>query len=102
MNANATVTLTDAARAARPCVVCLAVTGLVLAAVVASFAYLATDYRALFARESARTMGKFIAEFYPPDVSAPFVVKTAWAAVQTLAVSALGTLLAVLAGPGQV
>jgi len=43
-------------------------------------------------------MGKFIAEFYPPDVSAPFVAKTAWAAVQTLAVSALGTLLAVLAG----
>jgi len=92
------VTPAESVRAAGPCLTCLAVTGLLLLAVVASFAYLATDYRALFSAESARTMGKFIGEFYPPDLSGAFVAKTAWAAVQTLAVSALGTLLAVLAG----
>lgn len=73
---------------------CWAATVLVLAAVIASFAYLAIDYRALFARESLGLMGKFIAEFFPPDLSAGFLAKTAWAALQTLAVSALGTLLA--------
>ena len=96
--ASTTVSTVDALRAARPCMTCMAVTALIIAAVVASFIYLATDYRALFSVRSVHTMGKFIAEFHPPDFSAPFLVKTAWAAVQTLAVSALGTLLAVLAG----
>jgi phosphonate transport system permease protein len=97
MSSATPLTPAEAARAAGPCLTCLAVTGLVLLAVAASFAYLATDYRALFSSASARTMGKFIAEFFPLDLSMPFVVKTAWAALQTLAVSALGTLLAVLA-----
>jgi phosphonate transport system permease protein len=76
----------------------LVVLGLVLLAVVASFAYLALDVRGLFTGESLRSMGKFIAEFFPPDVSPGFLAKTAWGALQTLAISALGTLLAVLAG----
>jgi phosphonate transport system permease protein len=45
-----------------------------------------------------RSMGRFIAEFAHPDLSPAFVAKTAWATLQTLAVSALGTLLAVAAG----
>ena len=93
-----TISATDRAQAARPCLTCLAVTLLMVVAVVASFAYLNIDYRALFAGESLRLMGRFIAEFFPPDLSAPFVAKVAWGALQTLAVSALGTLLAVLAG----
>jgi len=88
----------ERARAAGPCLTCVAVSVLLLAAVVASFWYLAIDFRALFSGESARTMGKFIAEFYPPETSSAFLGKTAWAALQTLAVSALGTLLAVIAG----
>jgi phosphonate transport system permease protein len=88
----------ELAKAAGPCLTCVVATLLLLAAVVASFMYLAIDFRALFSGESMRTMAKFIAEFYPPDVSAPFLAKTAWAALQTLAVSALGTLLAVVAG----
>jgi len=91
-------TPTEAARAAGPCLACVAVGVSILAAVVASFAYLSIDYRGLFSGESARTMGKFIAEFYPPHLAMPFVAKTIWAAVQTLAVSAIGTLLAVAAG----
>lgn len=71
---------------------------LVLAAIVASFAYLAVDYRQLFSGESMRLMAKFIAEFFPPDLSRGFVAKAAWGALQTFAVAAVGTLLAVIAG----
>jgi phosphonate transport system permease protein len=71
---------------------------LVVLAVAASFVWLAIDYRALFTPQSLHSMAKFIAEFFPPDVSPAFVAKAAWGAAQTLAVSALGTLLAVVAG----
>ena len=81
-----------------PCLRCWAVLGGVLAAVVASFVYLAIDYRALFTRESLGFMGTFVAEFFPPDLSPAFLAKAGWGALQTLAVSALGTLLAAAAG----
>ncbi len=81
-----------------PCLTCIALALAVLAAVVASFAYLAVDYRQLFSGESMRLMVKFIGEFFPPDLSAPFVAKAAWGALQTFAVAAVGTLLAVLTG----
>ena len=77
-----------------PCVRCLATLGLVLAAVAASFAYLAIDFGALFTRNSLVSMGRFVGEFFPPDLSAGFLAKVGWGALQTLAVSALGTLLA--------
>ena len=80
------------------CVRCRAVVAAVLAAVIASFVYLAIDYRALFTGESLRFMAKFIAEFFPPDLTPDFVAKTGWGALQTLAVSALGSLLAAAAG----
>jgi len=84
--------------APKPCYACLAVLAGVLLAVVGSFAYLAIDVRGLFTGDALRSMGKFVAEFFPPDLSAYFLAKTAWGALQTLAISALGTLLAVLAG----
>lgn len=80
------------------CVACMAAAALVVAAVVASFAWLGLDLRALASAESLRLMGRFVAEFFPPDVSAPFLAKVAEGALQTLAVSALGTLLAAIAG----
>jgi phosphonate transport system permease protein len=83
---------------AGPCVACIALALAVLAAVIASFAYLAVDYRQLFSGESIRLMAKFIAEFFPPDLSPAFVAKAAWGALQTFAVAAIGTLLAVVAG----
>ena len=88
----------DQARAAGPCLTCVAVSALIVLAVVASFAYLAIDVRALLSPSSLRLMAKFIGEFFPPDLSAPFVARVARGALQTLAVSALGTLLATLAG----
>ncbi len=86
------------ARAAGPCMTCVAVSALLLLAVVASFVYLGIDYRALFSTEAARLMGRFVAEFFSPDLSGAFVRKTAWAALQTLAMSATGTLVASIAG----
>jgi len=81
-----------------PCYRCRVALLLVLAAVVASFVYLGVDYRALGSMESLRLMGKFIAEFFPPDVSREFLPRVGRGALQTLAVSALGTLIAALAG----
>jgi phosphonate transport system permease protein len=43
-------------------------------------------------------MGRFVAEFFPPDLSAVFVRKVAWAAWETLAMSALGTAIAAVLG----
>jgi len=95
---NDSVSFDDHAQAAGPCMTCVAVSALIVLAVVASFAYLAIDVRALLSAPSLRLMAKFIGEFFPPDLSAPFVAKVAGGALQTLAVSALGTLLAALAG----
>src|SRR5450755_584741 len=81
-----------------PCYACLALALAIAAAVVASFAYLAVDYRQLFSAESTRLMAKFVREFFPPDLSPAFVAKAAWGALQTFAVAAIGTLLAVIGG----
>lgn len=73
--------------------------GLALGAlVVASFWSLDLQWRAFFSLEAARSMARFVGEFFPPDLSAPFVRKVAAATVETLAMSALGTLLACAAG----
>jgi len=80
------------------CLRCWAATIAILAAAVASFVYLAIDYGGLFTGESLSLMAKFIAEFFPPDLSPAFLSKAAWGALQTLAVSALGTLLAAVGG----
>ena len=89
---------TERATAAGPCITCVGVSLALLVAIVASFIALGIDYSGLFSAESLRLMWRFVAEFFPPDLSSAFVAKTGWAALQTLAVSALGTLLAVLLG----
>ena len=94
----ASPTAAERAHAAAPCLTCVLVSLGLLAAVVASFAYLKLDLGGLSTAESARSMRRFAGEFFPPDVSTPFLAKTAWAALQTLAVSAVGTLLAGLTG----
>ena len=67
-------------------------------AAAASFAYLGVDFAALFAADSARQMAQFAAGFFPPDTTPELLRRTARGAAETLAVSALGTLLAALAG----
>ncbi len=81
-----------------PCWACLTLAFAIVVAVVASFAYLAVDWRQLFSAESMRLMNKFVGEFFPPDLSPAFVAKAAWGALQTFAVAAIGTLLAVIGG----
>jgi phosphonate transport system permease protein len=93
-----TPSATERAHAAGPCMSCVLVSAALVLAVIASFVYLKLDLSGLFTADSMRSMRKFAGEFFPPDVSTPFLAKTAWAALQTLAVSALGTLLAGLAG----
>ena len=81
-----------------PCYRCRAVLLLVLTAVVASFVYLAVDFRGLGSTASLQLMGKFVAEFFPPDVSSDFLHRVGQGALQTLAVSALGSLIVAVAG----
>ena len=66
--------------------------------VVASFWSLDLQWRAFLSLDAARSMGRFIGEFFPPDLSPAFVRKVAVASVETLAMSALGTLLAAAVG----
>ncbi len=67
-------------------------------AAAASFIYLGVNFVDLFSGESARQMAAFAHGFYPPDVSPEFLRRVGRGAAETLSMSALGTLLAVLAG----
>jgi phosphonate transport system permease protein len=69
-----------------------------LALVAASFATLQLDLKAFFTPEAVGTTLEFLGGFAPPETAAPFLRKTLNAALETLSMSALGTLLAVLAG----
>jgi len=69
-----------------------------LARVIASFWSLDLQWRQLGSRESAAAMARFAAEFLPPDTSGPFMVRVALATGETVAMSAVGTLLAALFG----
>ncbi len=69
-----------------------------LSLVVASFATLNLQWAQFFSLDAARSMGRFVAEFFPPDLSPAFVDKVLLGAAETLAMSALGTLLAAAAG----
>lgn len=70
----------------------------VLAAVVASFAWLGLHFGALFDAESRQSMTDFVRRFFPPDVSPAFLRQVGFGALQTLAVSATGTVFAMVAG----
>ena len=68
------------------------------ALIVASFVTLPLRWREFFTVDAINSTMELLAGFAPPDMSAPFVTKTAWAAVETMSMSALGTLLAVIDG----
>jgi len=69
-----------------------------LALVVASFWSLDLQWGQFFSIDAAHSMGRFLAEFFPPDTSPAFLKKVALGAWETLAMSALGTVLAAVAG----
>ena len=66
--------------------------------VIASFASLPLKWREFFTVDAVNSTVELLGGFAPPDLSAGFITKTAWATVETMAMSALGTLLAVIAG----
>jgi len=68
------------------------------ALVVASFASLPLQWRAFLSAEAIDSASEFLAGFAPPETSTPFLQKTLGALWETLAMSAVGTLLAALAG----
>lgn len=91
-------TTSDSIRAAGFCLNCwLTVAGLI-AVLWASIAYLKLDFAGLLAPESRAYMAKFALAFFPPDTSAELMTKVAWGAVETIAISLIGTLLAAILG----
>lgn len=69
-----------------------------LAAVVAAFAYLQLDTATLFGREGLGQMAAYAAGFLDPDLSPAHLRAIGRGALETLAMSAIGTLLAALLG----
>ena len=63
-----------------------------------SFWSLDLQWGQFFSREAAASMARFVGEFFPPDLSPAFLRKVGVGTAETLAMSLLGTLLAVLAG----
>jgi phosphonate transport system permease protein len=66
--------------------------------VVASFWSLDLQWASFLSADALGAMGRFIGEFFPPDRTPAFLAKVLWAAAETLAMSALGTLLAAAVG----
>jgi len=74
---------------------------LALAALLAaSLASLDLQWAQFLSADALRRMGRFLAEFVPPDRSPGFLRQVLRATLETLAMSALGTLLAAVAGIG--
>ncbi|QHF01671.1 phosphonate ABC transporter, permease protein PhnE [Pseudomonas asturiensis] len=68
------------------------------AAVIGSFVYLGMDLLSLGSPESLTQMGRYALRFMSPDVSASHLQAIGKGALETLAMSALGTLLSVIGG----
>ena len=66
--------------------------------VVASFATLNLQWAQFWSWDAAARMGRFFGELLHPEIGTVFISKVLMASLETLAMSALGTLLAVLLG----
>ncbi|MDO8693989.1 MAG: phosphonate ABC transporter, permease protein PhnE [Sheuella sp.] len=69
-----------------------------IAAVCASFSFLQFNPFELFSTQSLSSMRTFVARFFSPDLSPDFLLKVAYGTIETLAISAVATLLAALFG----
>jgi phosphonate transport system permease protein len=79
------------------CRACWFVAGLVVL-IAASFYSLDLQWTQFFSSEALSKMGKFISELFSPDLRPKFLNKLFLATVETLAMSAVGTLLALIFG----
>lgn len=71
---------------------------LLIAAVTGSFAFLQFEATALFSRDGVGQMADYASNFLSPDLSANHLRAIGYGALETLAMSAIGTLLAALLG----
>ncbi|MGH8650358.1 MAG: PhnE/PtxC family ABC transporter permease, partial [Burkholderiales bacterium] len=69
-----------------------------IAAIWASFAYLALDLGQLFTLEAQAQMWKYAVSFIPPDFSGEYLSRIGQGALETVAISAIGTALAAVFG----
>ena len=79
------------------CQACWIAVGL-LALVIGSFWSLDLQWGQFLSWQAAKDMGRFLGEFFPPETSPDFLRKVALGAWETLAMSALGTVLAAVGG----
>ncbi len=87
-------------KAAQFCMRCLLTVIALAAAVSGSFAYLSLDLGQLFSADAAAEMLRFLLTFFPPELSSAFMARTGGSMLETLAVSAVGTLCAAVLGFG--
>lgn len=69
-----------------------------LAFLAACVASLSGDWTNFLSREAAGKMFEYVEGFFPPAMDTPFLERLAWGSLETLAISWLGTLLAVAGG----
>ena len=69
-----------------------------LAAVGASFGYLSLNLGELFSADAAAQMWKYVVSFFPPDLSPPHLAQTWRGTLETVAISAIGTIIAAALG----
>jgi phosphonate transport system permease protein len=69
-----------------------------LALVIASFASLDLQWGKFLSGDALGLMGRFVKELLVPQTNPAFLSKVLWASLETLAMSALGTALAAIAG----
>ena len=79
------------------CTACWFLAGMLLL-VVASFWSLDLKWAQFLSWQALQKMGHFLAELFPPNIEPAFLKKLGFATLETLAMSALGTLIAVVLG----
>ena len=97
---NSTDIRSDSAKAMGICLTCWLTLAVLVGVLWASFAYLKLDFAGLIAADSRDYMAKFARAFFPPDTSPEFLANAARGALETLAISLVGTLIAAMAGIG--
>lgn len=76
------------------CLKCLLMLLIIFGLTISSFFYLSFNPSSLFTLEAMKNMAEFIGRFFPPDLSTDFLEKIGQGVLQTLAISALATLIA--------
>jgi phosphonate transport system permease protein len=64
----------------------------------ASFAYLSLDLTQLFSAQARAHIAKYVASFFPPDLSTSYLRRVGEATLETIAISAIGTAIATVLG----